>query len=466
MNGPNRQAFTSGYDEARDASGSPRAGYEETLRALAEMDLENLRRDVARCLEHGGVSFGAEPFVVDPVPRLLTGAEWDPLARGLAQRARALNRFLRDAYGERRIVQAGVIPAEVVEDAEGFEPDLAGRLPDRGSPAAIIGFDVVRDPEGEFLVLEDNARTPSGFVYALAAREALELVLPPGLPRARPIDPLTYELLARVIGSVAPDGSEPPFAVLLTDGPGNVAYSEQAIAARRLGTPLVTLGDLVRRGDHLHVHLPDGDTPKVDVVYRRTNEDRVRDEDGQLTPVAQALLQPWLTGQIGLVNAFGNGVADDKLVHGHIEDCVRFYLDEEPLIRSVPTLSLAGAAERAQAIAHLRELVIKPRHGHGGIGVVIGAHAETEDLERLAVELESQPETYIAQPIVALSRHPTVIHGRLEPRHIDLRPFAFCGDDVALMPGGLTRAALDAGALVVNSSQNGGGKDTWVVDIA
>jgi uncharacterized circularly permuted ATP-grasp superfamily protein len=460
VRGPDRQAFTDGYDEGRDSTGSPRPGYAEAFRALAGTDLEGLTRAVAHELERRGVSFGAQPFVVDPVPRLIGAADWEALAAGLAQRTRALNRFLLDAYGERQIVRHGVIPAAMIDEAKGYEPELAGRLPAHGTPAAVIGFDVVRDRTGEFLVLEDNLRTPSGFAYALAARKALASALPDGFPAPRPVDPIAYELLGGVMRAAAPPGCRDPSLVVLTDGAHNVAYYEHAQAARRLGAALATPADLVREGERLRVRLPGGDTRPVDVVYRRTNEDRLRDERGELTAVAQALLDPWLSGQIGLVNAFGNGLADDKFVHSCIEDCIRFYLGEEPLVRSVPTLTTDGRP----TIGELRRLVIKPRHGHGGIGVVIGAHAETDDLDRLARELEAHPERYVAQPTVALSRHPTVIGGRLEPRHVDLRAFAFAGDDVALLPGGLTRVALNAGALVVNSSQQGGGKDTWVVD--
>jgi uncharacterized circularly permuted ATP-grasp superfamily protein len=236
--------------------------------------------------------------------------------------------------------------------------------------------------------------------------------------------------------AAAPPACRDPSLIVLTDGADNVAFYAHAQAARHLRAALATPTDRMRAGDHL------------------------RDEHGELTAVAQALLDPWLSGQIGLVNAFGNGLADDKFVHSCVEDCIRFYLGEEPLVRSVPTLTTDGRP----TIGELRRLVIKPRHGHGGVGVVIGAHAETDDLDRLARELEAHPERYVAQPTVALSRHPTVIGGRLESRHVDLRAFAFAGDDVALLPGGLTRVALNAGALVVNSSQQGGGKDTWVVD--
>ena len=453
-------ALDGAYDEDRDGGGAPRPGYEQALAALAGCDLDALSRAVARRLGDSGVSFGPDPFVVDPVPRLILADEWEPLAAGLRQRARALDALLRDAYGERRIVAAGVLPDAAIEQAQGYEPDLRGRLPSPGSPAAVIGFDVVRDPDGEFLVLEDNLRTPSGFSYALAARAALARELPPGFPAARPIDPLAYELLAGALRAAAPAGRADPSLVIVSDGPSNVAWYEHQQAARHTGAVLATLDQLADDGERVRVTLPDGSTRPVDVVYRRTNIDALRDEHGEPTAVARLLLEPWLEGRIGLVNGFGNGLADDKFVHGYVEDCVRFYLDEEPLVRSVPTRALDGRP----GVEELRELVVKPRDGFGGDGVVIGAHAETEDLERLGDAIEEDPERFIAQPIVTLSRHPTVIDGRLEPRHVDLRAFAFCGDDVALLPGGLTRVALDAGTLVVNSSQHGGGKDTRVLD--
>lgn len=452
------------YAEDRDPLGAARPGYAAALNTLANTDLAVLSDRVAARLARHGVAFGDGPFVVDPIPRLLSAAEWDGLADGLAQRSRALNRFLLDAYGPQRIVDAGVISAAAITDAEGFEPDLAGTLPAHCPPAAIIGFDVVRDASGDFLVLEDNLRTPSGYAYALAARDALMDTLPPGLPKPRAVDPITYELLAGVLRASAPPESPEPSVIVLTDGPDNVAYYEHAQAATRLDAPLVTPADLVQDGNTLRVRLADGRTQTVGVVYRRTDEDRIRDERGELTEVARVLLDPWRSGSIGLVNAFGNGLADDKLIHGHVEDFIRFYLHEEPLVRSVPTYSLDTPAKRREAIGRLRELVVKPRHGHGGIGVVIGAHAESADLDRIALELERSPADFVVQPIVPLSRHPTVVDGRLEPRHVDLRAFAFCAEEVELIPGGLTRVALDAGALVVNSSQRGGGKDTWVLD--
>ncbi|HWE14561.1 MAG TPA: circularly permuted type 2 ATP-grasp protein, partial [Solirubrobacteraceae bacterium] len=414
-------------DEERASNGSIRPVYAATLDALAQADLAGLVTGAAQHLADDGVTFGSAPFVVDPVPRLIEAAEWEPLERGLAQRTRALNSFLLDAYAQRRIVDAGLIAEEVITGAEGYEPDLAGRLPDRTPPAAIIGFDLVRAPDGQFLVLEDNLRTPSGLAYLLAARDALQATLPPGLPQPRPIDPAIYELLAATLRSAgAHRDDRQRQVVVVTDGPDNVAYYEHARLADGLGAPLVTPDDLALDGDRLTVRLPEDTVRRVDVVYRRTDEDRVRDENGDMTPIAELLMPAWTAGEIGLINAFGNGVADDKLVHAHVEDFIRFYLGEEPLVRSVPTLAVESLGLGDAAVTRLRELVIKPRHGHGGTGVTIGSKATTAELAEVAAELERNPEQYIAQPIVPLSRHPTVIEGRLQPRHLDLRPFAFC----------------------------------------
>jgi uncharacterized circularly permuted ATP-grasp superfamily protein len=453
------------FDEDRDASGNPRPGYERTLEALAGADLEELRAAVEQQLADDGATFGGQPFVVDPVPRLLAADEWVVLERGLAQRTRALNCFLTDVYSERRIVDAGIVPARTVDGAEGYEPDLRDRKAGGAAPAPIIGFDLVRDPGGRFLVLEDNLRTPSGIAYLVAARRALAAVLPHGPPRPRPVDPVIYELLGGALRAAAPASAGPdPLIVLVSDGPGNVAYYEHACIAQALGIALVTADQLRAHGDGVYVALGDGHTRSVDVVYRRTNEDRIRDEHGEMTAIGELLTPAWLAGRIGLVNAFGNGVADDKLVHSHVEDFVRFYLEEEPLISSVPTRALDTPGAGRDAIERLSELVIKPRHGHGGAGVTIGSHADEDQLALARSELERHPERYISQPIVPLSRHPTVIDGRLEPRHVDLRPFAFFAREVALAPGGLSRVAFDAGEMVVNSSRNGGGKDTWVLE--
>ena len=360
-------------------------------------------------------------------------------------------------------MQAGIVSSAAIDEAEGFEPDLVGRLPSASPPAAIVGFDVVREPSGRFLVLEDNVRTPSGFEYALAARAALTENLPSGCPVPRAIDPITGELLVRVMQAAVPDGGSNPAIVVLTDGPSNVAYSEHSRAAARIGVPLVTLDQLELRGDELHVKLENGEPRRVDVLYRRCDEDRVRDERGELTEVARAVLGPWLSGNLGLVNAFGNGLADDKLVHGHVDDFIRFYLGQEPSVPSVPTYDLERPAGEEEMTDRLREHVVKPRHGHGGTGVVIGPQATGSEIDELAGEVGRRPQSYISQPTISLSSHPTVIDDHLEPRHIDLRVFAFSEEQIAFMPGGLGRVALEKDKLIVNSSQSGGGKDTWIL---
>jgi uncharacterized circularly permuted ATP-grasp superfamily protein len=466
---PSQAPLTNAYDEAFAARGVPRPHYAALLDALGEVDLARLRDGVNERVARAGVTFttddGEEAFVIDPVPRVLTAEEWAALAAGIEQRTRALNAFVLDAYGDRRIVDAGVVAAETIDSAEGYEPELRGVYPAGAAPIGVAGLDIVRAPDGSLQVLEDNVRTPSGFTYAVAARQAVAPALPAGVPEPLDGPQLAYELLAGVLAAAAPDAAGEPSIVVLSDGPDGAAYYEHAEAARQLGVPVVTLDELERRGDRLEARPGDGRRRPVDVVYRRCSEDRLRDDGGALTPVAEALLEPWLAGKVGVVNGFGTGVADDKLVHAHVEDLVRFYLQAEPLIAAVPTFALTAPGRLDAVIGDLRTYVVKPRFGHGGTGVVVCAHAEEDELARMCEALRAEPARYIAQPIVALSSHPTVVDGgRLEPRHVDLRPFVFsAGVKIRSTPGGLTRVAWDAGALVVNSSQNGGAKDTWVL---
>jgi uncharacterized circularly permuted ATP-grasp superfamily protein len=331
------------------------------------------------------------------------------------------------------------VPARVVETIETYEPELQGlELP---LWVGIAGLDVVRAPDGRFLVLEDNLRTPSGMAYALAARVVTERFLQPA-ERPLPLDELADLLWGALIAATGRDRR--PRAAVLTDGPDNAAYWEHERLAELLGVPLVELSHF--------------DPAAFEAVYRRTDGDRLEDAPGRL------LAEPWRAGRLALVNAFGIGVGDDKLAHAYVEDMVRYYLGEEPLLPSVRTYDLGRPEVLEEALDRFDELVVKPRALYGGEGVVIGAHAEPEDIEATRRAVLEAPADYIAQELIPLSLHPTVIDGRLEPRHVDLRPFVFLGPEGAgVLPGGLTRVAFDEGALVVNSSQNGGAKDTWVM---
>ena len=440
------------------------------LAALDDVDLREISRAVSSDLRERNVTFGAadgageDTFVVDPVPRLIGGEAWDALAAGLAQRARALECFVADVYGERLIVAAGVVPWRVIEGAEFFEPRMA-QLPPAGKRwITIAGLDVVRDDDGPFMVLEDNVRTPSGIAYAFAARDALSGHVPVhDSVRVRSLEP-AYELLAEALrAAAAPQASKDPTIVVLTDGPSNSAHYEHRAIADRLGLPLVRLEDLSVRSDRLLASTDDG-VVAVDVVYRRTDEDRLFDAAGSRTTLADVLLGPLEAQTVACVNAFGTGVADDKLVHSYVEEMVRFYLGEEPLLASVPTHDPTRPGVLEMTLDRIAEVVVKPRSGHGGIGVVVGPRSDAQTLNEISRELAVNPERFIVQETVQLSRQPTVCGDVLEPRHVDLRPFTFATKDrIEVFPGGLTRVALERGSLVVNSSQRGGAKDTWVL---
>jgi uncharacterized circularly permuted ATP-grasp superfamily protein len=453
------------FDEAYDADGRPREHYAQVLQALEDADLPALRDAAQERVDAQGASFGEDPFRVDPVPRLFTGAAWDELAAGLEQRARALNAFVSDAYGARAIVSADVVPAQLIEEAEDYEPELRGQLPDAAAPIAIAGPDIVCDEDGTLRVLEDNCWTPSGYCYAAATRRAVTASLPYDGPGPRELGGVLRELLCGVVRDAAVAGVADPFAVVLSEGPGTATAWEHEQIARLTDAQLVTLDDLRLRDGWLLARGQDGRTRRVDVVYRRSDEDLLRDEQGEPTPIARLLLEPWLAGRLGLVNAFGTGVADDKLAHAHVDAMVRFYLGEEPLLPSVPTLDLGNPELASEVLDDLRAYVVKPRKGSGGRGVVVCGHADDETLDGVREDLRRAPECYVAQRTVQLSEHPTISDpGCLEPRHVDLRPFIFSGAGwTRALPGGLTRVALEPGTLVVNSSQHGGGKDTWVI---
>jgi uncharacterized circularly permuted ATP-grasp superfamily protein len=421
---------------------------------VAEHDLPALAAAVREEVAVRGVGFrsadGEAEFHIDPVPRVIGAEQWAALERGLGQRVRALNAFVADVYGERRIFADGAVPARLL-DAANHEPAMRGVTPPGGVWVGIAGLDLVRDPGGRFLVLEDNAMTPSGMAYAAAARDAVAAHVE-GSPV--PLDGLS-RLLGGTLDTARGGGPGAGLAVLLTDGPRNSAHWEHAWLARTLGIPLATPSSLRRTAGELTLN-----GEPVTVVYRRTDADRLDTGVGELLEPAMR------AGTVGVINGFGTGVADDKLAHAYVETMVEYYLGEEPLLPSVPTLDLGVPEVLEQALDTLEDLVVKPRDGHGGHGVVICAQVGPRELDSLRRGLRAAPGDHIAQPLVALSTHSTVVDGRLEERHVDLRPFVFlhAPDDAHVLPGGLTRVALEAGAMVVNSTRNGGAKDTWVLE--
>jgi uncharacterized circularly permuted ATP-grasp superfamily protein len=450
-------------DEAFDADGEPRPLYAELLEEVAGQDLKRLREQVEAKVARSGMTFGdGEPIAVDPVPRLIEAAEWDRLRTGLLQRAQALNAFVADAYGPQRIFDAGVVPRRLLETSSGYAPTMRGLLDSGPPPATVAGLDLVRDRDGELRVLEDNLRMPSGACYAMGVREA---VMPELGGTVRPRAQGDYlEKLGEAIRSAAPAGRDEPFAVVLSDGPENGAWYEHERVGRELGLPLVTPDQLEQSRGRLFARIA-RERHQVDVIYRRLDADQLTGPNGGLTELGELLLPALRSGRLRCANAFGTGLADDKLTHAYVERMIEFYLGAEPLLRSVPSYDLSDEDARKEAMERLDELVIKPRGGFGGHGVTIMPRASEPERKRAVGVVRRRPEHFIAQEPVAISTHPTIRGGSLRPRRIDLRPFVITGaDEQTVMTGGLTRFAQGAGEMVVNSSQGGGCKDTWVVE--
>lgn len=452
------------YDEAFAAAGTPRPPYADVLDALARHDLVELRERVRSNVAGLGLSFGqGRELDVDPVPRVLGGAEWDALEPGLLQRARALNAFLADAYGGQRIFDAGVVPRRLLESSAGYEPRMRGLLDPALPAATVAGLDLVRDESGDLLVLEDNLRMPSGSTYSLAVREAVAPALGAGVA-PRPLDGYVGAL-GEAIRAAAPDGGAEPAAAIFSDGPESGAWYEHQRLGRELGLPVVVPADLELRKGHLYFRRG-RERQQLNVLYRRLDEDRLSGPGGRPTALGELLLPALESGRLRCVNAFGTGLADDKLAHAYAEAMIGFYLDEVPLLRSVPSFDLSDEMVRKRAMDRIDDLVLKPRDGFGGHGVTIMRRAGTSERRRAIGLLRRGPERFVAQDTVSLSTHPTVCGARLRPRRVDLRPFVVSrgGGAPVAMTGGLTRFARAAGEMVVNSSQGGGCKDTWVLD--
>ncbi|GAN55190.1 hypothetical protein Tasa_040_012 [Tanticharoenia sakaeratensis NBRC 103193] len=403
------------------------------------------------------------PF--DLIPRVITAAEWTHLERGLRQRVNALNRFLWDIYHEQRVITDGIIPASLVLDNPNFRPEMRWFDPPCGTYVHICGTDIIRDQSGKFVVLEDNARTPSGVSYVIENRHMMRRCMP-DLGAELDIQPVDeYGLrLQQTLASVAPPGIDHPGIVLLSPGTYNSAYFEHVFLAREMGVPLVEGRDLFVDDDRVFMRTISGPRP-VHAIYRRI-------DDAFLDPEAfhpdsllgvPGLMRAYKAGNVTLANAIGTGVADDKAVYAYLPRMIRYYFAEEPILDNVETRICAEPEDLQYTLDHLAELVVKPVGESGGYGMIIGPHATQAELDAFRIKLKDDPDNYISQPVIQLSTAPTLIDGRLEPRHVDLRPFTLTGSESWVLPGGLSRVALRRGSLVVNSSQGGGSKDTWVL---
>lgn len=453
------------FDEAFEADGTPRAIYADLMDRLDPAHLAELTGSVQVELAERDVEFGPPhsraPFGIDAIPRLIAAEEWARLERGLIQRVKALNLFLADAYGERRVVEAGIIRPELIDEAMHFEPLLA----EAGIPvrAEVAGPDLVRGPDGEFSVIEDNLRTPSGLAYAAVGRRVIEAGFGSPSRRLRSPEP-AFDLLARALRAKDPTGGGEPRIAVLTDGPISSAWYEHQELARRIGIQLVSPGDLRSDGRSLSA-IGESGTFGIDVLYNRSSTERLTLPDDRFTTLGELLIGPMRSGNLSCLNSFGTGLADDKAIHCYVDRLIRFYLDEEPLLRNTPSYDLGDPEQRATVMDRLDEVVVKPRWTFGGQDIVIGPRTPTERIQRLATSIRKSPERYIAQEMIMLSQHPTVVGGELSPRHVDLRPYVFTiGDEVQVAPVALTRYARNRGELIVSSTRGGGAKDTWILD--
>jgi uncharacterized circularly permuted ATP-grasp superfamily protein len=461
------------FDEVMGPNGAIRDAYSGLTRRFMKMDPEEVRSRAEYLKTQyidQGVTFdlGGEerPFPLDIIPRVILEHEWAELEVGVAQRVRAIEAFLADVYGEGRVFRDQVIPRKVVVTSPHYHRVMAHYTPPNGVRVQVAGIDLIRDQQGVFRVLEDNVRVPSGVSYVISNRHAMFQAVPEMTNRYRisPVEGYPLQLLA-ALRNAAPSGVADPVVVVLTPGVYNSAYFEHSLLARMMGVELVEGRDLVCHNGRVSVRTTQGMRP-VHVIYRRVDDeflDPAQFKADSLLGCA-GLLTAVRAGNLTIANAVGNGVADDKLVYTYMPDLIRYYLGEEPKLASVQSWRLEEPAHREEVMDRLGELVIKPVDGSGGKGIVIGPRASKEELEKLRAKVLEDPRGWIAQPVVQLSTVPTMIDGKVRPRHVDLRPFAVNkGDEVYVLPGGLTRVALPEGELIVNSSQGGGSKDTWVL---
>lgn len=469
--------LTAAYDEMFRAPGRPRSHYRALYTQLLNLPAEELRRSKQEAdlsFFNQGITFtvygrkeGTERiFPHDLVPRIITSSEWETIERGLTQRITALNLFLKDVYHERRILKDGVIPSEVIYTCKHFRRQMRNVKVPRDVYVSVCGTDLIRLPNGEFVVLEDNLRVPSGVSYMLTSRKVMKQIFPTLFRKygVRPIEQYSQALLS-TLRSLAPEGRSSPTIVLLTPGVYNSAYFEHTYLARQMGIELVEGRDLVVHDNLVYMRTTTG-LQRVDVIYRRVDDDF-------LDPLAfrpdsalgsSGLFNAYRAGNVVLANALGTGVADDKAIYAYVPKIIRYYLGEDPVLNNVETFLMTDDTQRAHVCGNLENYVVKAVGESGGYGMLIGPHSSVKQREEFREQILADPRNYIAQPTLSLSTAPCFVDdGLIEPRHIDLRPYVLFGEKVTVVPGGLTRVALRKGSLVVNSSQGGGSKDTWVL---
>lgn len=466
------------YDELVSDNGSPRTASRRLLGLMGAMDASEIADRCAsadRAVREMGISFTvysedgnidrAWPF--DLIPRIIRASEWRRVTEGLAQRSRALNAFINDIYNRQKILADGLIPAETVLESRNFLEPCMGMRPAHGVWAHICGTDLIRDRKGEFLVLEDNLRVPSGVSYMLENRELTKRVFPELFENYSilPVDEYPSQLF-RTLASVSPRRVKRPTIVVLTPGIHNSAYFEHAFLAQGMGAELVQGDDLFVDAENVvYMRTVDG-AERVDVIYRRIDDTFMDPEvfRADSTLGVPGLMRAWRANNVAICNAPGSGVADDKVIYAFVPDMIRYYLKEEPKINGVKTYLCMREDDREYVLENIHKLVVKPANESGGYGIMVGPHSTPAKHREFIKLIEENPRNYIAQPTISLSTAPTIIGGHIEPRHLDLRPFILQGADTYVTSGGLTRVALVKGSLVVNSSQGGGSKDTWIVE--
>ena len=465
------------YDEMFEAPGKPRPGAQvlvEKINLLGTKMLQERQRAAERTLYEMGITFnvygatgGTERiFPFDIIPRIVPAKEWDVIEKGLKQRIYALNKFIDDVYHDGAILRDGIIPEHVIKSAKSFRSQCVGLNPRRGVWCHITGTDLVRDGDGTMYVLEDNLRCPSGVSYVLENRDVMKQTFPLVFEASlvRPVVDYPMRLLDMLI-SLVPEGVARPKVVVLTPGIYNSAYFEHSFLAQQMGVELVEGRDLLVKDGYVVMRTTKG-FERVDVIYRRIDDDYI-DPLAFLPESAlgvPGIMDVYRAGHVALANAPGTGVADDKVIYAYVPKIIKYYLDEDPIIPNVPTFVCWDEKERNHVLANLDKLVVKAANESGGYGMLVGPHSTAEEQEKFSELIQANPRNYIAQPTLALSRVPTIVEDHFEGRHVDLRPSILYGEDIYVLPGGLTRVALKKGSLVVNSSQGGGSKDTWVVE--